>query len=407
MILLRTPILIPVLAVLMPLIAGAMPPPGLPVPDTEITRAFREYADVRVPLEMKTTGVVDLLLDGRAFEYRQFLVVDQTTGANIGSQYIERTTTIPTPVTARAERYFGSVSSIEVPDIVDRDFRTSMTFGVPVDGRSETVISFEFARPITASMISVLVPPGVMLPETIRLIAEDGAAQNVAINTTRIIGNIPSAFPKMTSKRWVMTLVHSQPLSLQEVSFANEDDIRSSKSGLRFVAEPGHTYRVYANPDRYVMLPFSETGNYSNDTDVLFVQGKLIPNPLFQPSDIDRDLYPDVRDNCPNISNPAQEDLNGNGKGDACEDFDRDGRLNTADNCPNVPNWDQRDTDSDGTGDPCDKEESRPTEKYPWIPWVGMGTAALVILVLFILVARKPAVQEASQHPSENSPTSP
>ncbi|MCH9001504.1 MAG: thrombospondin type 3 repeat-containing protein, partial [Planctomycetes bacterium] len=65
-------------------------------------------------------------------------------------------------------------------------------------------------------------------------------------------------------------------------------------------------------------------------------------------------------DNCPDDSNPGQEDCDGDGEGDACEadpcerDDDTDGVCNCADNCPTVPNPGQEDTDGDGAGDPCD-----------------------------------------------------
>jgi len=44
--------------------------------------------------------------------------------------------------------------------------------------------------------------------------------------------------------------------------------------------------------------------------------------------------------------------------------------------------------------DACDDEESRFTEKYAWVPWVGMGVAALVIATLFMLVAFTPKREE-------------
>jgi hypothetical protein len=49
----------------------------------------------------------------------------------------------------------------------------------------------------------------------------------------------------------------------------------------------------------------------------------------------------DSADNCPDVSNPGQEDSDGDGKSDAC------------DNCPTAFNADQLDTDSDGIGDAC------------------------------------------------------
>jgi hypothetical protein len=97
------------------------------------------------------------------------------------------------------------------------------------------------------------------------------------------------------------------------------------------------------------------------------------------------------------VANPTQEDVNTNGRGDACDDFDEDSVINSKDNCLNNPNYDQKDTDIDGIGDVCDKEESRFTEQYPWIPWVGIGFAALVLITLFALTARMP--HEPTQTP--------
>lgn len=106
------------------------------------------------------------------------------------------------------------------------------------------------------------------------------------------------------------------------------------------------------------------------------------------PVDRDADGIYDVRDNCPTVANPDQRDVDGNAQGDACDDFDRDGVMTVADNCPELPNRDQRDTDHDGIGDVCDVEEDRFTEANPWVPWVGVGIAGLVLVGLMILTVR-------------------
>ena len=72
--------------------------------------------------------------------------------------------------------------------------------------------------------------------------------------------------------------------------------------------------------------------------------------------DTDGDGVIDGVDNCPNDANPGQEDADGDGIGDACDDSDGDGVLDTLDNCPATPNADQADTDGDGIGDACDPD---------------------------------------------------
>lgn len=83
--------------------------------------------------------------------------------------------------------------------------------------------------------------------------------------------------------------------------------------------------------------------------------------------DTDLDGVIDDADNCPEVANADQSDIDEDGLGDVCDDdIDGDGILNEDDNCPEHANPDQADLDMDGIGDWCDVEcTSATTEDTP------------------------------------------
>jgi hypothetical protein len=76
------------------------------------------------------------------------------------------------------------------------------------------------------------------------------------------------------------------------------------------------------------------------------VSGEVLVAPLVEgPTDSDHDGTPDATDNCPDRSNPTQDDLDGDGYGTPC------------DNCPELSNPGQVDSDGDAIGDVCQSPE--------------------------------------------------
>jgi hypothetical protein len=74
--------------------------------------------------------------------------------------------------------------------------------------------------------------------------------------------------------------------------------------------------------------------------------------------DIDGDGVLNLVDNCPTVDNSGQADSDGDGKGDVCDgDLDGDAVNNTEDNCSENANPEQGDMDMDGTGDACDMDK--------------------------------------------------
>ena len=73
--------------------------------------------------------------------------------------------------------------------------------------------------------------------------------------------------------------------------------------------------------------------------------------------DDDGDGIHNKRDNCPTISNPDQRNTitPGNAEGDACDDPDTDGIYDISDNCPIDYNPTQANLDGDAKGDACDE----------------------------------------------------
>ncbi len=296
---------------------------------------------------------------------------------------------IKTPVFNVVEAPGSSRSNQKLYNLTDNNYTTSSRFDV-VEGQSNILkLNIQTGdTKIKTTHMYLSLDNNVAWPNyiTIKYINSNNV-EAIALNKTRYTDNL--YFPVVNSSDFTVELEYSQPLVINEISF-NDNTNLDSKKTLRFLAKPNNEYQLYFNPENYVNISKGEQPNLYDNKGIIRYNGTLTvkDNSTYKPIDSDADGVPDQMDNCTNTKNTDQKDLDGNGRGDACDDYDRDGVINSLDNCPNDPNAGQSDADSDKIGDVCDKEESRFTEKNSWVPWVGILLAVGAIGGLGFFVFR-------------------
>lgn len=351
-----------------------------------VISAHRFYKDVG-NISISVPTIVEVPFADEFIERFDFAVLDKTTNSFEPHFFKQETLINEIPVSVSTNPNTGSASRMN-----DNDTRTYADFPLPDNEQGHVQITLSSTNPITSSVLTTLLDNNVALPSFIEIRAfVDGQSRIVVAN--RRMDQQTIRFPQTTSNRWVITFTFGQPLRISELRLNQDNATKSSTRAIRFLAQPTHSYRIYFDPDRLAIAPVGEAGNLVSAKDILIIPA--VPsqnNPNYIIADVDGDGVPDIRDNCVSVTNSDQQDINNNGRGDVCDDFDQDGLINSKDNCTDNPNRDQKDTDSDGIGDVCDKEESRITERYTWIPWVGIGFAALVLIIILVLTAKSTRV---------------
>ncbi len=347
--------------------------------ENQVELAFRRFFDIE-PLGISAPTVVEVKLSTAPVERHDYAI--QNTATHSFEPYYLNQTIEAIPVAATVS------NNGDAHLMTDGKVETFTEFPVSSDDPNTVDIVFTAAKPITASSFTILLDNNVALPTYVALEATIGGSSKVVI-ANKPLTSTSVVFPKTTATVWKLSLTHIQPLRIAEISFLQENQINVERT-LRFLAQPKTLYHIYIDPDRSISVPVGESGDLAGAQNILPIpQPASQINTRFKQSDSDGDSIPDVRDNCISVKNKDQVDTNHNKRGDACDDFDFDGLKNIDDNCPDHPNRDQIDTDRDGKGDACDADESRITERLTWLPWMGIGGASIIVVVLFAILARK------------------
>jgi Thrombospondin type 3 repeat len=341
--------------------------------------AYREYASV-TPQSLIVPTVVEVPLYESRAQSGEYLVIDTKTGIPVPSLFAEQYVSLPEQVSAYSNNGYSTA-------LVDGLRETNMRFEVSAVGENRVMITLTTPMSVTSSRIGFQYGRNSSYPIRIQVTAYDMYGTPSILYREAPFSGSELSFIPTTANRFVIELIHVQPFELSEVVL-NQDTVEQTVSrGLRFLAQPGASYTLYRDADRYTAVTYGARGSLEGNEDIVKLPPPLWTNNFqYVQSDNDADGVADTNDNCASVANADQLDIDRNGTGDVCDDYDRDGYLNTNDNCPNLPNY-QVDTDGDGIGDECDGVESRFTERLPWVPWVGMGIAGLVLLGLFIFVA--------------------
>lgn len=358
----------------------AFPEAAVPPDIAGITKAFQQYTDLSPQIEVPT--IIELSVKpGADSTPTSFFVIDRGTEIPIASlvktENIQKTSVITTS-TPGAEK------------LIDRNDSTGYEFYF-TGTQSRATVTFNTPEAKRYSGIVIRPEANSALPTHVEVLTTlANGEQKYVIADTPVTGT-RFPFPEQAGVVWNVTFTYTQPIRISELGFQESQPAYDSLTLVRFLAQPGQQYRIYSQPDYAVSLPYLPTSHLSFSQDVRqrIEAPVFVDNPLYMPSDQDKDGFIDHQDNCPQVANPNQEDRDGNGIGDQCEDFDRDGLSNTIDNCPDFPNADQQDTDGDSIGDPCDTYENRVTERNPWLPWAGIGIATLVLIMLYAVMIRE------------------
>jgi Thrombospondin type 3 repeat len=359
------------------------------------TRAFRSVLDVPVQ-DIEVPTVVEVPVPTGYVQNRQAVAVSEEGDERTPVLFVSDRVEQDVPVTLS-----GTMPGANFSVLSDERLDTSVDFPFEEGAQNSAYITVVADEPITTSELRIALAQNVSLPRTVSIQTTEGEMITGTVVATRPLEGTVVRFPETTARQFTVTFECVQPLRLAEFAFVQVHGTDWTEA-VRFLAQPHTSYQVYLDPDRAFGDVVGQAADLRTSTGVREISsGTVRTNPSFSPADSDTDGVADERDNCVQVVNPDQTDIDRNARGDACDDFDRDGILNAVDNCPDDPNWGQEDTDGDEQGDVCDLQENRFTERNRWVPWFGLGVAALVLIGLFGMTVRDKTLLSAARAKEE------
>jgi hypothetical protein len=354
---------------------------------------FQSMAPLNVELSNPQTVKVYL----NNYTQGQRLIIFDNSSQEIIPSLVTQETSIP------LDNQVYDIQDNYLPQLSDGINTTYIDYPIGSDPVTTSTWTSKLRSPTPIQGIVFSFAPNSAMPINQTITATDASGSKmIIVNNSPFM--VSTKFPSRTIVELTISVTHNQPLRVADIQLQATPQ-NQRQSVVYFLAEPGHTYSVYANPNPQVTVPSYEVGALRSDPNPQTITTTFLENPLYQPPDQDGDRILDSKDNCPSVANPGQQDANRNGVGDACEDTDRDGVIDSLDNCPLKANHNQADIDRDGIGDSCDSFDNRITEQYPFLPWLGLGLVGTVITSLFIALFKSPKLSPQNLPPEDSQGT--
>ncbi len=279
----------------------------------------------------------------------------------------------------------------------DQKTNTSVTFD---SNNQNHIVTFDntearyLISEIDITLSSNTIPPDYV---SIRAMLPGSSEWKTIIDQKRFSSRI--TFPKIQPQKIEVILESNNLLRVSEIDFSNDVRQKSRKERIHFYASEGQNYTLFTQPSfgQERISGISTQGLRTDNNTPVFDLPQAQKNEGYNP-DFDLDGINDLQDLCPKVADETNADIDGNQRGDVCEDPDQDYYFSHKDNCPFVYNPDQKDSDADGLGDKCDESDDRTTEKDDLL--ITISFIVMVLALIFLITKSALNMKKESQNTS-------